>query len=448
MPELREDIALGLPDGKKVGLSTATAIVIANMIGTGVFTSLGFQANDISSYFALLMLWVVGGIIALCGALTYGELASAMPRSGGEYIYLGKIYHPLAGFLSGWVSVTVGFAAPTALAAMALSKYAGSVLPDLNPTVVAITVVLAVTAMHVISLQVGSYFQLLFTAMKVMLIVIFACSAFFLAQPVHFHLGAGKGGWDAVMSPAFATSLVYVSYAYSGWNAAVYLAGEIRNPRVNLPKALLSGTAVVMGLYLLLNFVFLYTTPLTELKGHLEVGYLSAVKIYGAQGGKIMGLIIALLLVSTVSAMTFAGPRVMMSMGEDIPAFSFLGRRNKRGLPVNAILFQTVLTLVLILTSTFEDVMTYAGFTLALFTMLTVTGLFVLRIKFGKPKGYLTPFYPFPPIIFLALTLWTLVFIMRDKPMQSAMGLLTLAAGVPVYFLTRKKTLETTDRKA
>lgn len=441
MPETLDDPYFHLPEGKKIGLETATAIVVANMIGTGVFTSLGFQAEVIDSGFALLMLWVAGGITALCGALTYGELSAAMPRSGGEYVYLGRIFHPLLGFLSGWVSVTVGFAAPTALAAMALGKYTTSVIPTISPTLVALVVVLAVTMAHTINLTFGSFFQVVFTSLKVLLIVIFAGSALFINAPVSLSFNPGHKGWSEVFSPAFAVSLVYVSYAYSGWNAAIYLAGEVKNPVKILPRALALGTILVMALYLMLNFIFLYTTPLEILKGKVEVGYIAATQIYGPVGGKIMGLTIALLLISTLSAMIFAGPRVTMSMGEDMPALKILGKKNSKGLPVNAILFQLLITVTLIVTSSFEQVITYSGFTLALLTVFTVLGLFVLRLRErkGAYHAYRTPLFPIPPLIFLAITIWTLVYLVQNRPTESMYGLLTLLAGVPVYFWARKK---------
>jgi basic amino acid/polyamine antiporter, APA family len=440
MSENPEEPFFQIPDGKKIGLLTATAIVVANMVGTGVFTSLGFQAMAISSPFALLMLWVAGGITALCGALTYGELSASMPRSGGEYIYLSRIFHPLLGFLSGWVSVTVGFAAPTALAAMALGSYTASVFPQINPTYTGLGVVLAVTLMHTISLSFGSFFQVLLTMLKVVLILFFVGSALFLSAPLSHSFGPSEKGWHEVMSPAFAVSLVYVTYAYSGWNAAIYLASEVRNPAKILPRALTLGTLLVMVLYLMLNFIFLYTTPLDLLKGKLEVGFVAANQIFGPLGGKAMGLIIALLLISTLSAMIFAGPRVAMSMGEDMPALKLLGKKNKNGLPINAILFQLLITVFLIITSSFDQVITYSSFTLALFTVITVLGLFVLRIrKQGVQHTYKTPLYPLPPLLFLAITTWTLIYVAQNRPVESVYGLLTLVAGIPVYFFARNK---------
>ena len=246
----------------KITFLTGAAIVIANMVGTGVFTSLGFQVLGIQSSFALLMLWLVGGLIALCGAVSYAELAAAMPRSGGEYHYLGQIYHPALGFLSGWVSATVGFAAPTALAALALGQYAKSVWPGLHSQWLSVAVVLALALVHGSSIRVGSRLQIIITALKVAVLVVFIGAGMVVGegQPISFRPDAA--GWQALLSPAFAVSLVYVSYAYSGWNAAVYVTGEIENPKRNLSRILLAGTAIVLLLYVGLNYVFLRSTPL------------------------------------------------------------------------------------------------------------------------------------------------------------------------------------------
>ncbi|MCB2378932.1 amino acid permease [Hymenobacter sp. BT635] len=424
----------------KISFLTGTAIVIANMVGTGVFTSLGFQVLGIQSGFALLMLWAVGGLIALCGALCYGELAAAMPRSGGEYHYLSQIYHPALGFLSGWVSATVGFAAPTALAAMALGKYAASVWPAVSPQLLSVAVVLALTAVHAASSRAGSRLQVVVTAVKVVVLVVFIGAGWLLAipQPIAF-LPQGSQDWQQLLSPAFAVSLIYVSYAYSGWNAAVYLTGEVANPQRNLPRILLAGTAVVLLLYVGLNFVFLYGTPIPNLAGQLEVGYVAASQIFGPAVGRLMGAVVAVLLVSTVSSMIFAGPRIIQVMGEDLPALRSLAVVSKNGIPVRALLLQTILTLVFILTSTFEQVLLYAGFILSLFTFLTVLGLFVLRLRQPElPRPYRAWGYPITPLIFLALSGWTLLFILRDKPTESLYGLATLAVGAGVYFLGRR----------
>jgi len=424
----------------KIGRTTGIAIVVANMVGTGVFTSLGFQVLDIQSGFVLLMLWAVGGLIALCGALSYGELAAAMPRSGGEYHYLSQIYHPAVGFLSGWVSATVGFAAPTALAAMALGRYAQSVWPAASPVGLSIGVVLLLTAVHATSSRAGSRLQVVITTVKVLLIVGFIGTGLLLATPQPLSFVPHTTDWRQLLSPAFAISLIYVSYAYSGWNAAAYLTGEVKQPQRSLPQILLVGTAVVLLLYIGLNFVFLYSTPISKLAGQVEVGFVAATQLFGPVGGRLMGGLIAALLVSTVSSMIFAGPRIVQVMGEDLPALQSLAQTSAAGIPVRAMFLQTGLTLLFILTSTFDKVLVYAGFVLSLFTFLTVLGLFILRWR--QPtlaRPYRAWGYPVTPLLFLLLSGWTLVFILRDKPMESLYGLATLVVGLGFYYLSRTK---------
>ena len=424
----------------KLTFLTGASLVVANMVGTGVFTSLGFQVAAIQSHFALLMLWVVGGLIALCGAVSYGELAAALPRSGGEYHYLSRIYHPALGFLSGWVSATVGFAAPTALAALALGKYAQSVWPQVPPTALSVAVVLVLTFVHGRSTRAGSRLQVVVTALKVVVLVGFIGAGLVVGEGQPVPLAPAPADWAALLSPAFAISLVYVSYAYSGWNAAVYVTGEIQNPQRNLSRILLAGTAGVVVLYVGLNYVFLRSTPLAGLRGQVEVGFVAATSLFGPAGGRLMGGAIAALLVSTISAMIFAGPRIVQSMGEDLPALGWLARRSPANVPVRALLLQTVLTLVFILVTSFQAVLVYAGFILNLFTFLTVLGVFVLRWRQPHlPRPYHAWGYPLTPLVFLLLSGWTLVYILIDKPKESLYGLLTLLVGLGVYFLARRR---------
>ncbi|HEX8657673.1 MAG TPA: amino acid permease [Hymenobacter sp.] len=430
----------------KITFLTGVAIVIANMVGTGVFTSLGFQVLGIQSGFALLMLWLVGGLIALCGAVCYGELAAAMPRSGGEYHYLSQIYHPALGFLSGWVSATVGFAAPTALAALALGEYAKSLWPNLRPTALSVAVVLVLALVHGSSTRVGSRLQVVITAVKVGVLVVFIGVGMVIGEGQPLRFAPDTAGWQALLSPSFAVSLVYVSYAYSGWNAAVYLTGEIENPKRNLSRILLAGTATVLLLYVALNYVFLRSTPLAGLSGQVEVGFVAATSLFGPLGGRLMGGIIAALLVSTVSSMIFAGPRIVQSMGEDIPALRWLALRSRAGIPVRALLLQTTITLAFVLKPSFKEVLVYAGFVLNLFTFLAVLGLFILRWrKPDLPRPYRAWGYPVTPLVFLGLSGWTLAFILRDKQTESLYGLATLGIGLLIYFLTTRTTRSAPD---
>ena len=424
---------------------TVTAVVIANMVGTGVFTSLGFQLLDIRSGFVLLMLWAVGGVAAVCGAMTYAELGAAMPRSGGEYNFLARIYHPAAGFVSGWVSATIGFAGPTALAAMTFAAYATSIIPGetsawLEKTL-ACSLVIVLTIVHSSNRRSSGGLQVFFTTLKVAVIAAFCLFAYFLVeapQPVSFLPASGDGA--VLTSAAFAVSLIYVSYAYTGWNAATYLSSELEDPQRTLPVILMTGTIVVMLLFIALNFVFLYVAPMDALVGQVEVGFIAAKAAFGDLGGRFTGLVMATLLISTVSAMTIAGPRVLQVIGEDFPALSLLARTNNSGLPATAIFVQSSLTILFILSSSFESILVFAGFTLALNSFATVFGVFVLRHQQPDlPRPYKTFMYPVPPLIYLARTGWTLYFVLMNRPVEGLFGLGIIAAGLAFYFLSLGK---------
>ena len=390
-----------LQNKKKINLTTATSIVVANMIGTGVLTSLGFQVVDIKSSFSLLMIWLIGGLFALCGALSYGELGAAFPRSGGEYNFLSSVYHPGLGFMSGWVSATVGFAAPVAAVAIALGEYLSRIIPSLNSMVTALVVVGSVSGIHMVNVKLGSYFQNIFTGLKIVLILALVGAGLVLgeSQGLSF-MPSSESIWD-ISSMPFAVSLVFVMYSYSGWNASTYIAGEVQNPQRNIPRSLIIGTALVTILYLSLNFVFLYTTTLESLANEVEVGFIVANSIFGESGGRIMGGLISLALISSISSMVWAGPRVTQVIGEDIPFFRMLAKKNKEGIPFAAILLQMLIAGALVTTATFETVIIYTSYTLVLSTFITVVGVMLLRVR--RPdldRPYRTWGYPPPPHLY------------------------------------------------
>ena len=429
---------------KKFKYSTVTAVVIANMVGTGVFTSLGFQLLDIESGFVILLLWATGGLVAVCGAMTYAELGAAMPRSGGEYNFLTQIYHPAAGFVSGWTSATIGFAGPTALAAITFAAYATSVFDASSEwleKVMASGLVIILTLIHASSRRNSGGLQMAFTVLKVGVIVLFCIVAVIVVddpQPVRFLPAAGDG--RLITSGAFAVSLIYVSYAYTGWNAATYLSSELEEPQKTLPGILLTGTLVVTVLYVALNYVFLFTAPIDAMKGEVEVGYIAAQAAFGDFGANFTGLVLASLLISTVSAMTIAGPRVLQVIGEDFSTLRFLSRKNGDGIPGNAIYVQSTLAVAFILTSSFESILVFAGFTLALNSFATVAGVFVLRARQPDlPRPYRTFLYPLPPLIYLMLTAWTLVFVLMSRPVEGLFGVGVIGSGLIVYFLSHRK---------
>ncbi|MCB1691153.1 MAG: amino acid permease [Pseudomonadales bacterium] len=419
---------------------TATAVVVANMIGTGVFTSLGFQLLDIESGFPLMMLWAVGGLTALCGALTYAELGATLPRSGGEYNFLTEIYHPGAGFISGWISATIGFAAPVALAAITFGTYLASVFPSLEPVVAACLLVVLLTGVHSTSHRSSGEVQTVFTALKVLAILGFCSAALLLAparQPIDFLPAAGDGA--LIAGGAFAVSLIFVNYAYTGWNAATYLTNEIAEPQRHMPRILVGGTAAVMALYLLLNFTFLYVAPIDAMKGKVEIGYIAATFAFGEAGGQIMAVVLAALLISTVSAMIMAGPRVLQVIGQDINPFRLLAVTNRDGIPVVAIVVQSLLTLVFILTSTFESILVFSGFVLAINTLFAVGGIYVLRWRDPRrERPYRTFGYPVTPAIYLLLNLWTLTYIAMERPEEALFGIALILVGGMFYVVAAR----------
>ncbi len=422
--------------------STATAIVVANMIGTGVFTSLGFQLVSIQSGVGIMALWLIGGIVALCGALSYAELASRLPRSGGEYNFLSEIYHPCAGFISGWVSATVGFAAPTALAAMTFGVYLQAVVPSAPPMLSATLLVIISVVVHATSHRNSGALQAIFTKLKILLIVGFSIAALISLtewQPVRFV--PNTSDIATLTSSDFFVSLIYVSFAYSGWNAATYLAGEVDDPQRQLPKVLGLGTLLVIGCYLLLNVVFMLSAPTEALAGQLEIGVIAAKAAFGDLGGKIMGGMLAILLVSTVSAMIIAAPRVLQMVGEDYPFFAWLARRNKHNIPTVAVYTQGAIALMFMWSASFESILIFSGATMALNTLFSVVGLFILRHKHQGTPAFKQPYYPFPALIFTAITTATLIFLTLQRPTQLLVSLVIIVSGATLYFLVtpRKK---------
>lgn len=419
---------------RPVGLAACAALVVANMVGTGIFTSLGFQVGEIPSRPAIMALWTLGGILALCGALCYAELSAALQRSGGEYHFLGQIYHPSLGFMAGVVSLVVGFAAPVALSAMAFGSYLHGVFPGVSPIAASMAVVVIVTLFHLRDLRLSSIFQILFTVLKIGL-VLFLIAALFAAPG---SASAEAEPWSSYLLTApFAVSLMFTLYAYSGWNAATYILGEVRTPARIIPAALTAGTLLVMALYLGLNAAFLHVAPTALLAGQLNVAQVAAESVFGANGGRLVAAVIALGLISAISAMIWAGPRVAMVIGEDYPrTFGWLQVRTASGIPAAAVLAQSALTLVLLLTSTFEQILVYTQFALLACSFLAVLGVIVYRVKHPEiPRPFRVPLYPLTPLLFLAISAFAMIYTATVKPIEALCGALTLVAGLGIYRL-------------
>ncbi|WP_295555234.1 amino acid permease [uncultured Hyphomicrobium sp.] len=434
------------PAARTVSTTTATAIAVADMIGIGVFTSLGFQLASIPSGFAILMLWIVGGLAALGGALSYAELAVAFPRSGGEYNFLSRIYHPAVGFMAGWVSATVGFAAPVALAAMAFGEYFAGVVPGSPPLLLGLAVAWGVTLVHLSGAKPGAAFQNISTAIKVALITAFIIAGFSVADPQPISFLPQPGDLGHILSAPFAVSLVFVMYSYSGWNAATYIAGDVRDPARSLPLAMLVATLVVMVLYVALNAVFLYTTPISAMAGQLNVAQIAGEHIFGVTGGRVVAALICIGLISAISAMMWIGPRVTVAMGEDFPLLEVLARRSATGVPVPALTVQILVVTVLLLTQSFEAVLDFIQFSLTLCSFLAVLGVIVLRVtRPDLPRPYKVWAYPLTPLVFLAITGFMMYYLVSERPLQSLASLGLMASGLVLFFLSRRDALRGED---
>ena len=416
----------------------ATSIVIADMVGVGVFTSLGFQVQTLSSGFSLMLLWVVGGVVAFCGATCYAELAGMFPRSSGEYNFLHRTYHSVFGFLAGWLSATVGFAAPVALAAMAFGEYAKPLLPGISPLVLGLGVIWLVTMFHLSGIRYGSAFQNISTVVKLVLIVVFIVAGFAVGEPQPISFAPATSDFNQIITAAFAINLAFVMYAYSGWNASAYIVGELHEPHRTLPIALFAGVGIVLLLYVGLNAVFLYTTPIEKMAGQIQVATIVGDHVFGPLGGRLVGALICLGLISSVSAMMWIGPRVTMVMGEDFSLLRVFAHKSKFGVPSFAIGFQLLVASLLLLTQSFEAVLDFIQFSLTLCSFFTVLGVIVLRYtKPAHERPYRAWLYPITPIVFLGVTGFMLYYLLVSRPQQALAGVLLMLAGLILYAIAQ-----------
>ena len=427
-------------------LFPATNIVVANMIGAGIFTTSGFLLAELGNPALMLGLWVAGGGLALCGALCYGALGAAMPRAGGEYVYLSRLFHPLLGFLTGWVSVFVGFSAPLAASALGFSEYAERALarataggePPVAKQFVAIAAIVALTLVHVRGIAFGARVQNVLTVGKVVLIVGLIAVGLALGQGDlgHFReraaVPAGAGGWKSA-----GLALMWIMFAYSGWNASAYVGSELRRPDRTLPWSLLLGTGTVALLYLGLNVLYVYAVPPADLGGVIAVGGLAASRLFGPAAEAGVALLIAFALLSSISALIMIGPRVYYAMAQDGSFFRGMKAVHPRFLvPARSILLQSALAIVMVLSGTFEQILTYMGFCLGIFPMVAVAGVF--RLRRAGSSTLRPPGYPVTPLVFIAGSAAILVLGYLERPVESSIAVATVAAGVPFYLLFRR----------
>ncbi|HVZ75410.1 MAG TPA: APC family permease [Polyangia bacterium] len=429
MPEGAEHRPLTLPH--------ALALVVSSMIGTGVFTTAGFMLRALPSPALVLGAWALSGVLALAGAAVYAELGAMMPRAGGEYVYLRRAFPPVVAFLSGWVALLVGFAAPTAATAMAFARYLHALAPALPEKAVALALVAGVTALHARTVRGGGALQAALTTGVVAVVVVLVGAA--IASPnVDARRLSGSGSTSSTIG-AFAVCLIYASYSYFGWNAAAYVAGELRDPRRTLPRALLGGAAGVTILYVALNAVFLAAAPAARLSGEVEVGTIAATALFGARGGAIMAALVALALAGSASALAMTGPRVLQAMADDGVFFASLGRTNARGAPARAVILQGALAAVAVVTAAFDPLLVYAGFTLGVSAAATVAAAFVLRRRVPEAeRPHRALAWPWSGVAFLALSAFMIGFAFVERPRESVGGLATLAGGAAVWRVWRR----------
>lgn len=448
---------------RKLGLFPLTNIVIANMVGAGIFTTSGLLMKDLHHAGVMLALWIVGGLIALCGALSYGELGAAIPRAGGEYAFLSRLFHPVLGFLAGWVSFFVGFSAPIAVSAIGFTEYiarafpsilhvgifgspfAQSILRFLHVTnedalkkLYAILVIAAFTFLHTRGLELGARVQNFLTGMKILLIIALVTAGFAVGKGSLTHLTAsggfdfGFGGWKTM-----GLALMWIMFAYSGWNASAYVGSEVKNPARNLPRSLLLGTGVVVVLYVALNLFYIYAVPPAGMEGVVSIGGLAAGNLFGKSAETILSILISFALFSSLSAFIILGPRVYYSMAKDGVFFKSLAKVNPRFcVPSRAIVLQGLIAVVLVLFGSLRQLLTYMGFSLGIFPILAVVGVFKLR-RSGRSVVKL-PGYPVVPAIYILAGVSILVLSFLQQPKVSSIAIATVLIGIPIFLIFKK----------
>jgi basic amino acid/polyamine antiporter, APA family len=431
--------ANGLP--RKLKLFSLTNIVIGDMIGAGIFTTSGLLLVQLNDPLLLLLLWVIGGAIALSGALSYGELGARFPDAGGDYAFLTRLFSPLTGFLSGWVSFLVGFSAPVAASSLAFSEYLVRTLPEdvlppsleLTKKAIAVGIILVFTLIHYFGIKSGTKVQNALTVLKISLIVILLFTGFVFGEGSFEHFRIHKG--DAYAGANFKTiglALMWILFAYSGWNASTYVGSEVYNPVKNIPRSLIIGTFMVTVIYLLLNILYVYAVPPAEMKGVISVGGLTANRLFNRSLDQVFSLFIALILLSAISVLTIIGPRVYYAMAQSGHFFGKARKINRFKAPGISILIQSGLAIIYVVSGTFDQIITFLSFSLGIFPILAVIGVFKLRMKHQTVLE--VPGYPVLPGFFILSSFLILVLAFLERPVESSISLGLIMAGVPIYY--------------
>jgi APA family basic amino acid/polyamine antiporter len=445
------------PMPAEFGLATATFVVVAGMVGSGVLTTSGYTVFFVGSNQWMLLLWILGAITAVCGALTLAELSAALPKTGGDYVYLYEAYGPLPAFLSGWVSFLIGFSGPSAAAAFGFAKYmlAPFQVPGERTVILeralATATILIFAMIHISGRQRTAKVQGWITILKVAALGIFAVTGLAIGWPNMANL-ADRTPLDAKLAVTMMSSMVYIYYAYTGWNSASYLAGEVKDPQRRLPQAILIGTGGVTLLYLAINVVYALALSAADIRAIVDdpgnkqgldavapIAQLTATRLFGAQWSTSLSIAFGLMLLSTLSAYVLIGPRVVFAMAQagQFPAFAARLTRTA-GTPAVATALQVGVALVLLWTGSFESLIVYAGVGLSIFSMFAISSIYILRWKRPDlPRPFRTPGYPVTPAIYLFLTILLTVAIFYERPWVSLFALLSILAGIPFYYIWR-----------
>ena len=426
---------------RRFGLSTSTYVVVASMVGTGILISPGYMMASLQNYPVIFGLWALGGLLALCGALCVAELAAALPRAGGEYVYLREAYGPMPAFLSGWTSFLVGFSAALAMAGYIAALYLLTpfgLTEDGTRKAVAAVIIVAVTLPNLFGPRQSAWTQNLTTIFKLGLFLTLVALAFLCGKGRLAHIAEGRAIREVDLGTA-ATQLFYVMFAYTGWNAASYLAGEVKNPGKILPRSLLLGTGLVIVLYLALNLVFAYAVPLADVgfDNAEQIPQLAVENLFGPGVSSIFSVLLGLTFLATVSAFVITGPRVYYAMARDGLFPSVAGRISSKGrVPVYAMLAQSVCAIIILFVTDFQNLYQYASVGLSIFAMLFIGAVYVLRWR--RPdmeRPFRVPGYPVVPAIFMAVILFMTVFAFKQWPKPSIYSLGSIFAGIPVYYV-------------
>lgn len=436
---------------RRLGCFDATMLIVGDIIGVGIFTTTGLVAEAFPHPGWVLLAWIVGGVLTLCGALTIAELGSSLPRAGGEYVYLKEAYGPLLGFLNGWTYLTVTSSGSIAAMAVALAAFLSdgsaplfslplgfAALSVSSQQLIAITVLLLFTGASYVGVRFGSVLQDILAVAKIVAVIGIAVVGVALGHGDWAHFtsvtgAASEGGFAQALGAAG----VGVLFSYSGWFACTYIAGEIKDPARNIPRSLIAGTVIAAAIYVVVNLAYLYALPLAELRGVVNVGERAVTQLLGGDVSTVFTVIVAVTILGSLNSVILSSPRVYYAMARDGLFFRSIGDVHPRfGTPARSLLLQAAMATVLILSGTFGQLLTYVTIAMVLFSILSASAVFVLRRnRPDLPRPYRLPGYPWTPAVFIGIYGMIFVSFLVARPRESVIGLAMVASGIPAYWI-------------